>query len=367
MEVIKVVSPASDSGRFNLQIDGVTVLADATNGDSTGQQVVAPGTIPVGETAGTGTSLSGFNSAIACDNGTNGVGPALNVTVVATTSVICTITNTRLTGTLSVVKRLVPASDPGRFDLLVNGVASAVDVGDGGATGPLTVNAPTATVGETAGTSTNLADYITAIECRAGGGAGAVVASASGAGPLDVPVGGGDNVACTLTNTRSAALAITKTDGVPTATRGGSVTYTIIASNPGPSAATAATVADIFPGTLTCTWICVGAGGGTCTAGPVAGDINDSVNLAVGGSVTYTAICTVSPSATGSLVNTAAVTAPDGVIDPNAGNNSATDNDTLIAPPGAAIPALSPLGWLVLAVTLAALGLGVMRRGRQAV
>ena len=56
----------------------------------------------------------------------------------------------------------------------------------------------------------------------------------------------------------SADLSITKTDGVTTATAGGSVTYTIVASNAGPSNATGATVADTFPASLTCTWTCVG-------------------------------------------------------------------------------------------------------------
>jgi uncharacterized repeat protein (TIGR01451 family) len=126
----------------------------------------------------------------------------------------------------------------------------------------------------------------------------------------------------------SADLAITKTDGVTTATAGGSVTYTITASNAGPSAATGATVADTFPASLTCTWTCVGAGGGTCTASG-SGNINGSVNLPSGGSVTYTASCTISAAATGTLSNTATVTAPAGVTDPTPGNNSATDSDTL--------------------------------------
>ena len=81
-----------------------------------------------------------------------------------------------------------------------------------------------------------------------------------------------------------ADLAITKTDGVTTAVPGGSVTYTITASNAGPDAEPSATVADTFPAVLTCTWTCVGAGGGTCTAGSGAGNINDTVNLPVGGS-----------------------------------------------------------------------------------
>ncbi|HEX3553658.1 MAG TPA: carboxypeptidase regulatory-like domain-containing protein [Thermoanaerobaculia bacterium] len=134
----------------------------------------------------------------------------------------------------------------------------------------------------------------------------------------------------------SADLSITKTDGVTTATPGGSVTYTITASNAGPSDATGATVADTFPASLTCTWTCAGAGGGTCTASG-SGNINDTVNLPNGGSVTYTASCTISAAATGTLSNTATVTAPGGVTDPTPGNNSATDTDTLTAVPGASV------------------------------
>jgi uncharacterized repeat protein (TIGR01451 family) len=45
----------------------------------------------------------------------------------------------------------------------------------------------------------------------------------------------------------TADLAIAKTDGVTAATPGGGVTYTITASNAGPSNVSAATVADTFP------------------------------------------------------------------------------------------------------------------------
>jgi len=72
----------------------------------------------------------------------------------------------------------------------------------------------------------------------------------------------------------------------------------------------------------------VGAGGGTCTASG-SGNINNTVNLPAGGSVTYTASCTISASATGTLSNTATVAAPGGVTDPTPGNNSATDTDAL--------------------------------------
>jgi uncharacterized repeat protein (TIGR01451 family) len=126
----------------------------------------------------------------------------------------------------------------------------------------------------------------------------------------------------------TADLSITKTDGVATATPGGSVTYTITASNAGPNAAPSSTVSDTFPAALTCTWTCVGANGASCTASG-SGNINDSVNLPNGGNVTYTAMCSIAASATGSLANTASVAAPGGVTDLNPANNSATDTDTL--------------------------------------
>jgi len=144
------------------------------------------------------------------------------------------------------------------------------------------------------------------------------------------PIPGNNSATDTDTLAATADLSITKTDGVTTATPGGSVTYTITASNAGPSNATGATVADTFPAALTCTWTCVGAGGGTCAASG-SGNINSTVNLPVGGSVIYTASCTISASATGTLSNTATVAAPAGVTDPTPGNNSATDTDTLSA------------------------------------
>lgn len=126
----------------------------------------------------------------------------------------------------------------------------------------------------------------------------------------------------------SADLAITKTDGVTSATPGGSVTYTITASNAGPSNTIGATIADTFPASLTCSWTCTGTSGGTCTASG-SGNINDITNLPAGGSTTYTASCSIASSATGPLSNTATVSAPSGVTDPTPGNNTATDTDTL--------------------------------------
>ncbi|HKI01304.1 MAG TPA: proprotein convertase P-domain-containing protein [Thermoanaerobaculia bacterium] len=145
-----------------------------------------------------------------------------------------------------------------------------------------------------------------------------------------------DSATDTDTLGAQADLSITKTDGVTSATPGGSLTYTIVASNAGPSNAPGSTVADTFPASLTCTWTCAGAGGGTCTAAG-SGNINDTVNLPAGGSVTYTASCAVSLAATGTIVNTATVSAAAGITDPTPGNDSATDTDTVGAAPGAAV------------------------------
>ncbi len=159
---------------------------------------------------------------------------------------------------------------------------------------------------------------------------GTLVNTATVASAVADPTPGNNSATDTDTLTPQGDLSITKTDGSATEIPGTPVTYTITAANSGPSNAVGATVADTFPGILSgCSTTCVGAGGGTCTAGPFAGNISDVVNLPAGGSVTYTSTCNISPAATGALVNTATVTAPGGFTDTAPGNNSATDTDTL--------------------------------------
>ena len=141
----------------------------------------------------------------------------------------------------------------------------------------------------------------------------------------------------TITAIPTADLAITKSDGIPTYTPGSTVTYVIVASNAGPGAVLGATVIDALPVAIGgATWTCVGAGGGTC---PVAGagNINANVNLPAGGIVTFTLTGNVAAGAAGNLVNTATIAVPPGVVDPNPGNNSATDTDAPAAAAGLAI------------------------------
>ena len=124
-------------------------------------------------------------------------------------------------------------------------------------------------------------------------------------------------------------LSITKSDGTCTYTPGTSTTYTIVVKNNGPIAVTNAVVADNFPAAITShSWTTVASAGASVTATSGTGDINTTVNLASGATVTFTVVAQISSSATCNLVNTATVAAPPEVTDTNNANNSATDTDT---------------------------------------
>lgn len=60
---------------------------------------------------------------------------------------------------IAVNKVLAPSSDAGLFNLQIDGVTEAANVGNGGSTGAVEVSEGAHTVGETAGTGTNLALY----------------------------------------------------------------------------------------------------------------------------------------------------------------------------------------------------------------
>jgi prealbumin domain-containing protein len=111
----------------------------------------------------------------------------------------CYVTNTRDTGTIKVTKKLVPATDGGKFNLLIDGQAKATDVGDGGTTGVQTVLPGTHTVGEAAGTATDLSNYDSSTSC---------VDMAHTAKPADtdgsLSVAKGDQWDCVITNTRKS-------------------------------------------------------------------------------------------------------------------------------------------------------------------
>ncbi len=227
LEVTKSLSPTDDPGLFNLQIDGATDpdSGDVGDGGSTGEETLNTGSHTVGETAGTDTDLSDYQKSIVCkdDNGTGATvaetsgddGGPLNISVTTDADIVCVITNTRETGKLEVTKSLSPTDDPGLFNLQIDGNTDpdAGDVGDGGSTGEETLNTGSHTVGETAGTDTDLADYQKSIVCKDDNGTGTTVAETSGddGGPLSVSVTTDADIVCVITNTRETGkLEVTK-------------------------------------------------------------------------------------------------------------------------------------------------------------
>lgn len=121
-----------------------------------------------------------------------------------------------------------------------------------------------------------------------------------------------------------ADLSVVKTAGAGSVAPGGTITYTIVAHNAGPSPVTGAIVSDPFASTLNnVTWTCTASPGASCPASGV-GNLNAAVNLPVGGSATFTVTASVSGSASGSVSNTATITPPPGVNDPNVDNNTST-------------------------------------------
>jgi uncharacterized repeat protein (TIGR01451 family) len=123
---------------------------------------------------------------------------------------------------------------------------------------------------------------------------------------------------------------VTLTDFKTTIVAGVQNTYTMTVTNAGPVAVTGASVTDTFPSIFTgVTFTATQSGGATGFAASGTGNINDTVDMPSGSKVTYTAKGKVSAGATGNLSNTAQVTAPNGVVDPNTANNSATDFDTI--------------------------------------
>jgi uncharacterized repeat protein (TIGR01451 family)/CSLREA domain-containing protein len=136
-----------------------------------------------------------------------------------------------------------------------------------------------------------------------------------------------------------ADLAVTKDDGLTGVTAGTSLTYTITVTNLGPSDVTGAAVDDTFdpsffdvPGVV---WACAittaGSGTDACgDTGPTNGDINTTVDLSVGAVATFTVTAPVLVAASGTISNTATAAVPAGMVDPDATNNSGTDNDTVV-------------------------------------
>ncbi|MDB5892805.1 MAG: hypothetical protein JWQ88_336 [Rhodoferax sp.] len=261
-------------------------------------------------------------SSIACDAGTvSRTGDTATVSgLAALEDVTCTFTNA-VQPQLRLQKQLPDGrvAQTDQFTLTIAGTggpAVATTTGTAStATGVATLNP--ATIGSSytlsealvTGGGSVLADYTSTYACTntlAGGQA----PGSSGSSITLTPVAG-DDLTCTISNAAVARsdLAIVKTSSAPTLQSGAVVTYTISATNNGPSAANGAVVRDTPGAGLDCTTpsptaTCTATGGALCPSAtvPVASLLGPGgVTIATmpsGGNISMALQCVVTATGT---------------------------------------------------------------------
>ena len=209
IKVVKDFSANAPSGAsVDLQVDGNTEKAGATDGQDTGAVSVNTGTHSVGEVGVSGTPLSDYTSSISCvKNGAttpfiSGPGTSLGgISVDKGDAVVCTITNDRKQGSIELQK--VWSGPAGTATLAIGTQAGGDDVasdtleGDGGI-GPESVNTGTYYLSESVsgpeGSSESSLDCVN----NAAAGDSSVQVDEDGG----VAVGEDDEIVCTFTNTK---------------------------------------------------------------------------------------------------------------------------------------------------------------------
>ena len=135
------------------------------------------------------------------------------------------------------------------------------------------------------------------------------------------PVSANNTNSAATTVSASADLSVAKTVSPNPAVPGETVTYQIVVSNAGPSAAADVKITDTIPTELT--GVTVSPSQGTCTVGG-----NCSLGtIPAGGSASVTIVGTVNPAVTAGFTNNVTVGSP--TTDPMGGNNTATAPSTV--------------------------------------
>jgi uncharacterized repeat protein (TIGR01451 family) len=156
--------------------------------------------------------------------------------------------------------------------------------------------------------------------------------TASAASATADPNGANNSASATSTVAGSADLSVVKTDSPDPVAAGGDLTYTITATNAGPSIATTVTVGDALPAGTTFVSLSSPAGW-SCTTPPVGGTgAVNCTNPSVGtGDSVFTLVVKVDAGVTAGTVLTNTATAASSTADPNAANNSGTATTTVAA------------------------------------
>jgi hypothetical protein len=202
----------------------VDVLANDSDVDGGPKQVVSV-TQPANGTAavtGGGASVSYQPAANYCNNQQGGTADTFKYTLnggsQANVSVSVTCAGTATKPVVTVTKRLAPTTDPGRFDLKVNGGLVKAAAGDGGHGSTPVDSGSDVTVSEGAANGHPLGGYGTTIDCGTAG---------SGTGPSLTLTHVTTDAGCTITNRRHSAprARLAMTHGHTTVTRGHTVVH----------------------------------------------------------------------------------------------------------------------------------------------
>lgn len=143
-----------------------------------------------------------------------------------------------------------------------------------------------------------------------------VTNTATKTGEVEPDLAAGNNAASATVTGQAADIAVTKGVSNPTPNLGTNVTFTVTATNNGPSNATGVAVTDLLPAGLT--FVSATTAAGTYTSGTGVWTIGALANGANG---TLSIVATV--TGTGSIINTATKTA-ENQTDPVSGNNAAS-------------------------------------------
>ena len=138
-------------------------------------------------------------------------------------------------------------------------------------------------------------------------------------------------ISTTVSGGVGADLRITKSDSPDPVSTGGNITYSISASNSGPSGATSLTLSDVVPPNTTFVSLTLAAGW-SCSTPAVGGTGTVSctiASLAAGASASFTLVVKVNAGTPNTTVitNTSAITATS--TDPSTANNTATATTTV--------------------------------------
>ena len=214
LTVTKILVPASDTAKFNLTVDGGTVLENIGDGGSTTTQV-SIGTHSVGETAGTGAVMDDYDAVISGQCASGG-----NVSFTAGQSKSCTITNTKK-GHIVVDKITNPSGDTTSFDFTATGSGySNFNLTDAAVANDQKLSAGSYTLTESALTGWDLTDLVCTDPDN-----GTTVNLANR--KINFDLDPGEIINCTYTNTKRGILSVTKT----TTPSGNTSVFTIDASS----------------------------------------------------------------------------------------------------------------------------------------